>query len=386
MMIRALVPAFLLLYASAAEAAPQTASGTPAAGTTAETASETTAAEAATPETPAPEAPAADAPAEAPTAGAELHRFERRAMGTEVQLLIYTKDKTAAAAAADAAVQEIQRVESLMSDWKSDSEIGRLNQSAGGAPVKLSADTIGVLELAKSISAKTGGAFTPTWAALAGVWNFDVPEGQTPIIPDEASIKERLSLVDDSQLILTPDSAQLAKEGMAVGLAGITKGHAVDRAQAVLKERGFENTLVFVGGDIASSGKKGTLPWVVGLQEPRATGDKQYFAVLPLEDEAIATSGDYESYFEVDGKRYHHLLDPRSGQPAFGTRSVSVIAKDAASADAFATAIFILGPEQGLALAERTPGLETVIVDGKNQVTVSSGLAKRLRILHQPLE
>ncbi|MEO1175200.1 MAG: hypothetical protein AAFX94_24560, partial [Myxococcota bacterium] len=119
MMIRALVPAFLLLYASAAEAAPQTASGTPAAGTTAETASETTAAEAATPETPAPEAPAADAPAEAPTAGAELHRFERRAMGTEVQLLIYTKDKTAAAAAADAAVQEIQRVESLMSDWKS---------------------------------------------------------------------------------------------------------------------------------------------------------------------------------------------------------------------------------------------------------------------------
>lgn len=313
----------------------------------------------------------------------EALRFERRAMGTDVQLLIYTKDKEGAAAAADAAVQEIERVESLMSEWKADSEIGRLNQSAGGEPIKVSSDTIQILELAKAVSAKTGGAFAPTWAALAGVWNFEVPEGQAPIIPDDSTIKERLNLVDDSQLILTKDSAQLTKEGMAVGLGGITKGHAVDRAQAVLRERGFANALVFVGGDIASSGKKGDMPWVVGLQEPRATG---YFAVLTLENEAIATSGDYEAFFEVDGKRYHHLLDPRSGQPAFKTRSVSVVTKDAASADAFATAIFVLGPEQGLALAESTPDLEAVIVDGENQVTVSSGLAKRLRILHQPLE
>ncbi len=325
----------------------------------------------------ASEGSAKDAPA------AEVHRFERKALGTDVQILVYTADASGAEAAANAAFEEIARIDGLMSSWNEGSEVSKLNAAAGGAPVSISADTHRVLSLAKEISAKSGGAFASTWATLSGLWNFEIPEGQAPILPDKAALEEKMKLVDDSKLVLTDDSAKLAEKGMVVGLGGITKGHAVDEALRVIKEKGFDDVLVFVGGDIASSGRKGALPWVVGLQEPRADG---YFALVTLEDEAIATSGDYEAFFEFDGKRYHHLLDPRTGYPAFGSRSVSVLAKDAASADAYATAIFVLGPEDGLELAESTPGLEAVIVDAENQVTVSTGLAKRLRILHQPVQ
>ncbi|MEM6733341.1 MAG: FAD:protein FMN transferase [Myxococcota bacterium] len=331
----------------------------------------------------APAAPPAADAKETPEKTPEIHRFERKALATDVQILVFSNDAAGAKSASDAAFAEIDRIEALMSEWKTESEINQINNGAGGAPVSVSKDTLTVLNLAKKVSAASQGAFSSTWAALRGVWNFEVPEGQAPIIPDEKALAGRTQLVDDAKLELTDSTAKLAAKGMRLGLGGITKGYAVDRALALMRERGFEDALVFVGGDIASSGRKGALPWVVGLQEPRAEG---YFAVITLEDEAIATSGDYEAYFELEGKRYHHLLDPRTGMPAFETRSVSVVTKDAASADAYATAIFILGPEKGLELAEATDGLDTVIVDAKNQVTVSTGLAKRVRILHQPVE
>lgn len=312
-----------------------------------------------------------------------VERFARRALGTDVELLVFTEDPVGAKSAADAAFAEIDRIEQLMSEWKADSEVNRINQTAGGPPVSISKDTVAVLKVAQTVSEASGGAFSMTWAALKNLWNFQVPEGQAPIVPNAESVQQRLAFVDDSKLKLTDTTVQLSERGMALGLGGITKGHATDRALNVLKEKGYPNALAFVGGDIASSGTKGAQPWVVGLQEPRAEG---YFAVLTLDDEAIATSGDYETFFELDGKRYHHVIDPRTGFPAEGVRSVSAISKDAASADAYATAIFVLGPEKGLALAESTDGLEAVIVDAQNRVIVSRGLASRLRILHQPAE
>ncbi|MEO0812474.1 MAG: FAD:protein FMN transferase, partial [Myxococcota bacterium] len=332
------------------------------------------------PENPQPSEKAVGDTAEAPTPVAEpeaeaakssVQRFGKKALGTDVEILVYTADASGAKSAADAAFAEIERIDGLMSAWNAQSEINRLNASAGGEPVAISADTTLVLELAKRVSRRSQGAFASTWATLSGLWNFEIPEGQAPIVPDTGALEERMKLVDDDKLVIGQGTAQLAQAGMAVGLGGITKGHAVDRALAVMVEKGFADVLVFVGGDIASTGRKGASPWVVGLQEPRSDG---HFAVITLDDEAIATSGDYEAYFELDGKRYHHLLDPRTGYPAFGTRSVSVVAKDAASADAYATAIFVLGPVEGLELAEKTEGLEAVIVDADNQVTVSTGL------------
>lgn len=314
---------------------------------------------------------------------ATLHRFEREAMDTEVQFLVHSADRAGAEAAVQKAMRAINRVESLMSRAQSTSDISRINAAAGSGSVQIDPETFSLLQRAKNISEKSSGAYSITWAALDTLWNFNIPEGQRPIIPNEVVLKERLALVDDTQLTLGNQSARLGKAGMSLGLEGIAKGYAVDRAKAALQKQGFDNALVFVGGDISTQGKKGDSPWVVGLQEPRAEG---YFAVLTLSDQAIATSGDYESYFEIGGRRYHHLLDPRTGMPAFGTRSVSAIAKDAASADAYATAIFVLGPERGLALVEQTPDLEVVIVDANNQVIVSTGLDDRLRILHQPLE
>lgn len=332
-----------------------------------------------------------DAPAEADASPAivesrkedpiELVRLERQAMGTDVKILIYAENKIAAERAAVAAVREIERIEQLMSEWLPESEISRINQNAGANPVPVSKETRRLLELGLRVFDRSKGAFAMTWASLGGLWNFQPAEGELASVPSAAAIAERLPLVDDRKLQLTKAGAKLETSGMALGLGGIAKGFATDRALAVLDKAGFPNALVFIGGDVAVRGKKGRKPWVVGLQEPRAAG---YFAVLTLDEEAVATSGDYESYIEVDGERYHHILDPRTGAPARGLRSVTVVSKNAAKADAYATAIFVLGPVKGLELAEAVSDIEAVLVDDGSNVIVSQGLADRLRILHQP--
>jgi len=309
------------------------------------------------------------------------------AMGTGIVLKLYTDkgNRSQAQAAAELAMAEMARIESLMSEWIDSSEISRINQAAGtGVPQTVSAETVEVLQKGKAVNMSTGGAFAMSWRPLSGLWNFSADVAETMRqVPDEKAALEMTALVDDSQLLIDAPSKSVAlrKAGMALGLGGIAKGYAIDRAMTILTEQGYKDALVFAGGDIRVAGKRGEASWLVGLQDPRAS---EHFALLYLRDEAIATSGDYERYFERDGKRYHHILDPKTGMPASGCRGVTVVTKYAVDADATATAVFVMGPQQGMQWIEQQPGMEAIIVDSASKVTLSTGLGSRVRILRPP--
>ncbi len=320
---------------------------------------------------------AADASAGAPSVVAD----SRTAMGTRVQIMVFALDGPPARDAIKAAFAEIDRIEQLMSEWIPESDVSRITAAAGKSPVNISKDTLRVLTYGAEVSRLSGGAFAMTWAALAGLWDFRPADVYR--LPDPLVLAERVKRVDDGKLVLDPTAhtAVLREPGMAIGLGAIAKGYAVDRALVILRERGYVHALVNAGGDIAAAGQKGNKPWVVGIQDPGAPG---YFATLALRDEAVATSGNYERYFTIGGKRYHHILNPRTGMPAAGVRSVSIVAKDCMSADALATAVFVLGPQEGMALGEAQPGVGVVIVDAAGAVTVSPGLRERVHVVRPP--
>ena len=311
-------------------------------------------------------------------------------MGTVVELMVFGPDTPQSRDGMARAFEEMERLEAKLSEWRADSEVSKINRLAGaGEAVPISESTWVVLSRGKEIHRQSGGAFALTWAALASLWNFT--PGQEVSVPQAARVQTRLLQVDDEQLELLPASfkdrdiyagtARLMQPGMAVGLGGIAKGFIVDRMLALLKKAGLDNALVFGGGDIAVSGRKGEQSWLVGIQDPRGEG---FFATLALHNEAIATSGDYEHFFEVDGVRYHHILDPRTGYPSRGCRSVTVVTPLAMNADAMATAVFVMGPERGMAWVEERSEVQVIIVDQHNQIAVSSGLVGRLRIHQQP--
>ena len=178
-------------------------------------------------------------------------------------------------------------------------------------------------------------------------------------------------------------TVRLKRAGMKITLGGIAKGYAVDRAAALLDTAGFTNFIVQAGGDMYVSGDKAGTPWVVGIRDPRGTRDET-FAVAPIRDHSFSTSGDYERGFVKDGVRYHHILDPRTGQPARASRAVTIMAKDAFTADAWSKVLFILGAKDAMALVEKLPDFEAVWVDADNRVIASSGLKDREKMLHEP--
>src|SRR6185369_1651723 len=175
------------------------------------------------------------------------------------------------------------------------------------------------------------------------------------------------------------------RPGMRAHLGGIGKGYAVDRAVTLLRSRGFADFMVQAGGDMYVAGKRGDRPWRLGIRDPRGPADRS-FAMLDLTDGTFSTSGDYERFFMKDGRRYHHILDLSVGEPARGCRSVTLVTERAVIADALAKGVFILGPDAGMALIERTPGVEGVIVSAKNEVSISPGLRGRLIVLAPPTD
>ncbi|MCA9561278.1 MAG: FAD:protein FMN transferase, partial [Myxococcales bacterium] len=267
-----------------------------------------------------------------------------------------------------AAFAEVARVEAVMSEWRPSSEVSRLN-AAGGAPVTVSAELFELLQRARDLGDRSGGAFDVTWAALRGVWDFDA--GRVPAPDAVAAAQAR---IDYRRLTLDP-AARTATlpAGMAVGLGGIAKGYGIDRAAAVLRARGFTAFLVDGGGDLYVAGEKAPgQPWTVGVQHPRRRDE--LMVALPVRDAAVVTSGDYERYFEAGGRRYHHIIDPRTGMPAERSVAVTVRAADATFADALATALFVMGPEAGIALAEALPGVDAAVLAADGRVVATPGL------------
>jgi thiamine biosynthesis lipoprotein len=271
-----------------------------------------------------------------------------------------------------------------MTVWRPGSDIERLNAAAGVQPVPVSREVREVIAIARQVSDWTGGKFDVTFAALSGLWKFD-SQDKDDSIPTPAAIAARLPLID-YRLLAVDDSAGTAflkRKGMRVNLGGIGKGYAVDRGAAILRARGFNDFMIQAGGDLYVAGKRGDRAWRVGIRDPRASGDTP-FALLDLTDSTFSTSGDYERFFIKDGRRYHHIIDPATGQPARGVRSVTIAATRAVLADALSTGVFLLGGRDGMALIERLPEVEGVIVTETNQVLVSSGLEGRLAVLAKP--
>jgi thiamine biosynthesis lipoprotein len=271
---------------------------------------------------------------------------------------------------------EAGRVEHMMSEWKPGSALSKVNARAGVEAVEVPPELFGVLGRAMDVSVASGGAFDPSWAALWDLWRFDRP----PRVPSRDEVAARLPLVDYRGIVLDPvaRSVFLRRKGMLLGLGGIAKGYSLDRGTALLRERGFHNFILDGGGQVYASGTRGARPWRVGIQDPR--DQTSWFAVLELRNASLSTSGDYEHFFLVDGVRYHHILDLRTGFPARGCRSVTVIASDGMTADALSTAAFVLGPKSGLRLLRRFAGVEGVVVDDQNRVHVSEGLRDKVLV------
>jgi thiamine biosynthesis lipoprotein len=306
------------------------------------------------------------------------HIFRKSAflMDTIVTVTVVSATKEGADKAVDSAFSEIGRLGKLCDFFSPDSEISKINKNAGVSEVKVSPDIIDLFEKTVYVSQKTGGAFDVTIGPVERLYDF-----HKKIKPREDEIRKNLPLVDYKGLIIHRDRSAvfLRKKGMLIDPGGITKGYAADKAVEVLRKYGIRSGIVAIAGDIRTFGLKpdGT-PWRIGIKNPRSSGrDDDIMAVIGLSDMAISTSGDYERFFISDGRRYHHLLDPRTGHSAGGCKCVSVIAKEGAFADSFATAIFVLGPEKGMKVLQKL-GFDGVIIDSQDGVYMTPGIRGKI--------
>jgi FAD:protein FMN transferase len=307
------------------------------------------------------------------------------AMGSDLKLTVFTADEPAAGRAFDQLFQEFERLDALMSVWRPGSDVLRIDAAAGERAVVVSPEVREALRTARQISEWTGGKFDVTFGALSDIWKFDRDQDNT--VPEPAAIRARLPLIDYRQIEIDDRAGTvfLRRKGMRIHLGGIGKGYAVDRAVAMLRRAGLRDFLIQAGGDLYAAGLKDGRPWRLGINDPRGPAGRS-FATVDLSDGTFSTSGDYARSFVKDGVRYHHILDPATGQPARGCRSVTIVANSPLLADGLSTGVFILGPEQGMALIERLPDVEGVIVTAKNEVLVSSGLKDKFVLLAQPAD
>ena len=263
-----------------------------------------------------------------------------------------------------------------MSEWRPDSEVSGVNLAAGVAPAPVSLETYEVIRQAVELSELTHGAFDVTWAALRGVWDF---KARPPRLPNPETIRACLARTGWHKIELDPDNLTvfLPELAMAIGLGGIAKGYAIDRASAVLRRHGLSHFIVDGGGDLFVAGVKAPQThWRLGIQNPRQRDD--LLAALRVRDVALVTSGDYERGFVLDGRRYHHIIDLRTGYPAELSMGVTVLAPTAALADALATALFVLGPIEGIVVAGELEGVEAAIVEPDGNLATTPGMLARL--------
>ncbi len=338
-----------------------------------------------------------------------LHTVERTRvlMDTAVALKIFLPDRTGesqAAATLDTVFAELTRLDSLLSSYRNDSEVAARNRMPQGYEAEISTDLDTLVATAQAVSATTAGAFDITLAPVLRLWGFGT---DTLEVPSAAEITSRLPLVNFRHLKLRRGEALPAltsstsnhtfmsfeQTGMAIDLGGIAKGYAADVAEHLCAQRGYRDVLIAIGGDLRMQASALTAGQrYVWIKHPRRP--ETFFARFQCDSGGVSTSGDYERYFERNGKRYHHLLDPATGFPAGAQKdgaqlvSVTVAAKQTIYSDAFATAFFVMGVERGFALAERLPALDAVfvfVINNKLEWRATSGLEKKLEILNTEL-
>jgi thiamine biosynthesis lipoprotein len=277
-----------------------------------------------------------------------------------------------------AAFLEIERLETVLSEWRDDSDIAKVNALAGQKPVKVSDDTLRVVDAGVDVSMWSRGAFDLSWAALWGLYDF---RPDSIKIPSADDIKPRLKLIDYRNIRISKkySTVFLKKRGMAIGTGGIAKGYALDHAGAILRGGGIDDYMIFGGGQVQVHGRRDGRPWRVGIQHPR--DPKSYFASLESTGASFSTSGDYEhAVFDGTGKRWHHIIDTKTGRPADKSLSVTIMTAEGIYADALSTAAFVLGPEKALKMLGRIAyPAEAVIVGADCRVYMTPKAKKRIR-------
>lgn len=318
-----------------------------------------------------------------------MYKENRILMDTFCSITVVASSEAEAKEAIEAGFGEIQRLETLLNYFSPESELSAINAAAGAFPVKVSSETLEIVIKAMDIAKASGGAFDPTVAPLIKLWKFSkAPEDS--VMPSAGEVEKALKLVGYRKVNIDGITSEifLDEEGMEVDLGGIAKGYAADRAVLAIKSLGIKSALVAIAGDIRGFGvNTSDHPWRVGIQNPRpeAGTEKPWediFASIELKDSAVSTSGDYQRFFIKDGKRYHHILDPKTGSPAeSGLISSTVIAPEGYLTDGLSTAVFILGAEEGIQLLE-SKGLGGVLVDAEKKVHITKNMRDKIDILN----
>ena len=300
--------------------------------------------------------------------GAWLKR-EEAIMGTSIGVELWADEQGSGEAAITAVMDEMHRIDRTMSPHKDDSELSRINREAFDRPVPVSAEMARLIVRAAEFSELSGGAFDITYAAVGHLYDY-----RNRVRPSDAELAAARAAVGWRHLVLDSQerTVRFTRPGMRIDLGGFAKGHAVDNATAILRRRGIAHAMVSAGGDSRVIGDRRGRPWTIGIRDPRRPGEVA--AMLPLEDVSISTSGDYERYFEADGARFHHLIDPATGKSPREIQSVTILADDGLTSEALSKIVFVLGVERGMALVESQSGVDAVVVDAAGALHFSSGL------------
>jgi thiamine biosynthesis lipoprotein len=303
-------------------------------------------------------------------AHAEWMTRNENIMGTRCAVELWSEDKARGEAAISSVFDDMKRIDRLMSTWKEDTEISKVNREGSKHPVKISKELFGLLQVSVDYSELTHGAFDITYASVGYLYDF-----KKGVHPDQKAIDKALPGINWRHMVLDAKKTTVffTRPGMRIDLGGIAKGYSVDRGIEILQKQGITRAMVNAGGDTRIIGDRFGKPWVVGVRDPDHEG--KVFLRLPLTDTAFSTSGDYERYFDEDGKRFHHIIDPKTGDSARKVRSVTIISATATRTDALTKSVFIMGAEEGIAFINTLADVDAVAVSPDGKVSYSRGLA-----------
>lgn len=302
-----------------------------------------------------------------------MYRETHHLMGNRFEISVVTTDTDQARERVTEAVEEIRRIERLLTTYSDTSETAMINAAAGIEPVKVSDETFQLIRRSLEISALTQGAFDITYGSVdKSLWNFD--QGMKAL-PDQQTAKAMVRLINYRNVILDQSASTvfLRERGMRIGFGGIGKGYAAEQARALLLEKGVESGVVNASGDLTAWGlQPDGQPWTIGIAHPDAADTP--FSYMQISGKAVATSGNYEKFVMIGGKKYSHTINPRTGLPVTGIKSVTIISPNAELSDALATPVTIMGVKAGLYLIDQLPGVECVIIDDDNKLYTSSNI------------
>lgn len=306
-----------------------------------------------------------------------LHKRVEKLMGNRFEIGVVSQDETWANQQIENAIDEIKRIEKLLTTYAADSQTNQINQSAGIEPVVVDAEVFGLIARSIQLSRLTQGAFDITYGSIdKSLWNFDQ---QMKSLPSKEVAQEMVKLINFENIVLNEPqkSVFLREKGMRIGFGGIGKGYAADKAKVLLQQNGIKAGIINASGDLATWGHQPDgKPWTIGIANPNMKNTA--FSRLNISNLAVATSGNYEKFVVIDGKKYSHTIDPKTGYPVQGIKSVSIIAPSAELADALATPVMVMGKEVGLDLINQLKGIACIIIDEQNKVFLSKNINAKL--------